>query len=390
MTDSSRGIPAWCVLAFTLLPLVSGCGDPSPEGVEFRVEEREGIEHSVAADVPEMGDEGLERLWVAPGDAEVLDGTEWANPSGVAVGEDFVAVLDPRIPRVHVFGTDGARETSFGRDGEGPGELGGASQIAVDGDSIVVFRFGQPLQWFGRDGAVRSAISAEGTMAITSHVIPGVGIARLVFSPAVGSQSWEIRSFEGETHSMEVPGPHPMQPQVVAGEDEGCWRRGVIRGHLLEVDCSVPLLRLVDPQGTAVREHRIDRAPDEATEAMLDEAVERMRSSIQVSPQIPSEMVEQLLQDQEAQMRRQNRWIPVMRGVEGTPSGHRIVLWEQRGEVFGGGPAVLHVLDQEGRYLLRHEHEGRFAGLAVSDELIVVLVEDPETGLRQMEGYRLP
>ncbi len=79
-----------------------------------------------------------------------------------------------------------------------------------------------------------------------------------------------------------------------------------------------------------------------------------------------------------------------MRSVLGSVSGHRIILVEQLPEELGGGPATLHVLDSDGRYLARHTFSHRIGSVAASDTLLVVMAVDGEMGLRHLEAYRLP
>ena len=86
----------------------------------------------------------LEPAWGAPREAKLLDGTEWSNPMQVYAYDQGVAVADPQITRVHLFGPEGARAGSFGRRGDGPGELQGSLIVAAWGDTVFVQSGGRP------------------------------------------------------------------------------------------------------------------------------------------------------------------------------------------------------------------------------------------------------
>lgn len=379
------------VLVFWL----SACSDEAPRIATLQFDTVNGIPHSVAPDAPEQGDQGLEFLWRAPGEAEVLDGAEWANPTWLAMNDGRIAVLDPQLARVHLFTPDGERSGSFGRRGEGPGELSRPTSLGIQGDSILVAgAFTSPaLQWFGIDGTYLGSLGtpADGVSA-SAYFLPGIGVVRQVvdLEAGTGGIGWQLLDVAGDRHAIELPGDHSMQPHGSEG-GAGCWRRGTAGPHLVEVDCTFPLVRVVDSRGEVLREHRVDRAPVRTPPALIDRAMEEVESSMLGSADgVPQEMINQLVSRQVERMREQYVWTPVMSRVAGSASGHRILLVEALPEDLGGGPATLHILADDGRYLARHLFEPRIRSMAASDSQLVVLLEDPETGLRWMEAYRLP
>lgn len=97
-----------------------------------------------------------------------------------------------------------------------------------------------------------------------------------------------------------------------------------------------------------------------------------------------------MMEQREASIRQEDRWLPVMRDIAGSPSGHRIALWEQIPGDLGGGNATIHLLDEEGRYLVRHAFGTQLTSIGLSDDQVFVLAEDPGSGLRRLEAYRLP
>lgn len=386
-----RSLLPWTVALVVTLAACGG-GEGSAEGGHLTTETVNGVEHTVAADVPEL-DGGLELLWRAPDQAAVLEGVDWADPTWVAADQDRVAVLDPMTGRVHLFDSEGRRAGSFGRTGQGPGELSRAVSVGLHGDSILVTSLlGHPsLQWFGSDGSYLGSMSDAG-VAGAAYFLPGVGIIRQRVSLTAGGSTpeWEFLDLEGVSHPISLPGDHPMQPQVQDG-GEGCWHRGPAGPNLVELDCSFPLLRLVDPTGRVLREHRIAQAPRRTPEELMQRAVDQVEAGMRSSSEdVPPEMAARLIAALVERLQSQYLWMPRMARVAGSPSGHRIVAVEQLPEDFGGGPGTLHILADDGRYLARVALPHRVRSVAASNTLLVVMAEDEATGLRHLEAYRLP
>ncbi len=388
----SPSSPFPCLIATLVASSLTACGGDAGSEASLRVETVGGIEHTVAADHPERGDERLEFLWRAPDEAAVRDGSEWANPTNIALNENYIAVLDPQLSRVHLFTSDGERAGSFGQSGEGPGELARPMSLAVHGDSIMVAETLRvpSLQWFDREGRyIGGTIESDPGSGAGAIFLPETGILRPIAVSEAG-QVWEYMSLAGESWPFELPGNHPMQPHVADGGD-GCWRRGAAGPHLVEVDCAFPLVRVIDVHGQVVREHRIEREPVRTPDELIEEAILRIEEGMQASAAgAPPDLVNQIIQRQLESIRTNFVWTPFMRSALGSSSGHRIILVEQLPENLAPQPATLHILDAEGRYLARHAFDHRLGAVAASDTQLVVMVEDPETGLRHMEAYRLP
>jgi hypothetical protein len=395
-------LPTLARVAVLVPTLAAGCGgDGAGERADFRVETFDGIPHSVAADAPERVEAALELLWEAPTTAELLDGSDWANPSQIAADAGGVAVSDPQLGRVHLFSPEGERIRSVGRRGSGPGELNGPGTLALHGDTLVVQDTGRlALQLFRRsDGEYAGSVGAGEGMSFGFQYLWGTGIVRSAAVPSAGGmeQEWIFLPLggsegeEGERQAFQVPGTHPLQPEAAEG-GSGCWRRAGLGPHLLEVDCTFPLVRVVSRDGEVLREHRIERQP-----RLTDpEVLERLRRSIEETMRgtapanVPAETFDQMVGQMVAQTVEQNRWARMVRGVAGSPGGDRIVIWEQLPSGFDPATAALHVLDGEGRYLLRAEFQETFQSLAVSDDRVYVLVPEPETDLRRLRAYRMP
>jgi hypothetical protein len=368
--------------------LIAGCSGDQPD--LFRVELVDGVPHSVAADSPEHGNTTLELLWEAPSPDEILDGADWANPTAVAADDGTVAVLDPQLPRVHVFTPEGARAGSFGRRGGGPGEFTQPMDVAVSGDTILVRDFGRSaIQLFGRAGEYRGGFATVDGMSFAFHHLQGLGVVRssAVLNPGGASeQRLFLIGYDDERRTVTLPGDHPLQPHVRDG-DAGCWRRAGSGAHLIETDCTFPLIRILDAEGRVLRVHQIDRPPQQTPSDLLDDMAATIRESMsEIGAAPPPEFIQQMVDD----MRRSNRWAPVMRLTLLTASGERMLLWEQLSADLGGGDGTLHVLDGQGRYLVRHEMGASLQAVFVTDDRIYVLVSDSETELKTLRAYGMP
>jgi hypothetical protein len=353
----------------------------------FHVEVVDGIHRSVAADRPEGGS-ALELLWEAPPPDEVLDGASWANPSALAADDAGVAVLDPQLHRVHLFRPDGTRGGSFGRRGQGPGELSNPVDVALHGDTVMVRDPRRPaLQLFSRSGDYLGGFAAVDGFSFAFHPLGAAGVVRSSVVPGPGRQAeqtlWLI-GFDDRRTQVQLPGDHPLQPGVSDG-GVGCWRRAGAGSYLVEVDCTFPLVRVLSAEGRLLREHRIDRLPQQSSPAEIETMVAMIRAGLaemRSDPAFLQSMVDQALE--------RNRWARVMEGVAGSPSGHRVVLWEQRSIDLGGGDATLHLLDGDGRYLVRYELGASIQAVTVTDARIYLLASDPQSDLRTLRTYRLP
>jgi sugar lactone lactonase YvrE len=94
-------------------------------------EGRSGASARAASDAPLLVP--LDSVVLAEGDSAYVAGT-----SGLAVAPDgSFFVSDHMAKRVHVFRRDGRFLRSIGRPGRGPGEFGGPSDLAFDGDSLL-------------------------------------------------------------------------------------------------------------------------------------------------------------------------------------------------------------------------------------------------------------
>jgi len=156
----------------------------------------------------------LEPLWSAGGESSPAD---FADISGIAVdAKGEVLVLDSKDCRVHVFDAKGKLLRSFGRKGQGPGELSGPGTIHLTpaNEILVEEALTRRLSYFSRDGKpLRQVSTAQGM---------GMGMAGLVMD-AQGRIAARNLSFEGGKMGFDMRiydkdlRPGPLVSQVTLG-----------------------------------------------------------------------------------------------------------------------------------------------------------------------------
>jgi len=138
----------------------------------------------------------LEPLWTIGGGESAE--SDFSDISAVAVdAEGEVLVLDGKECRVLVFDAQGKLLRSFGRKGQGPGELSGPIGVAVTpGNEILVDdALNRRLSYFSRDGKpLRQRSTAQGM---------GMGMAGLIMD-AQGHMAARSLTFEGGKIGFEI------------------------------------------------------------------------------------------------------------------------------------------------------------------------------------------
>lgn len=114
-------------------------------------------------------DSVLRRVFVFKGskNVAVIGDDSLYRPTGIAVNkrDKRLYVVDTQGHRVDVFGLDGTKLFSFGKQGTGQGEFNYPTHIALDaaGDVFVMDSLNFQVQIFGKDGAFRSRFGGTGT-----------------------------------------------------------------------------------------------------------------------------------------------------------------------------------------------------------------------------------
>jgi hypothetical protein len=138
----------------------------------------------------------LEPLWaVGGGDAPEADFSQIAAVAVGAAGE--AAVLDGKECKVFILDTRGKLVRTFGRKGQGPGELSGPIGVAwtPGGEILVDDALNRRLSYFSRDGKpLRQVSTAQGM---------GMGLAGLIMDPQ-GRMAGRTLFFEGGKIGFEV------------------------------------------------------------------------------------------------------------------------------------------------------------------------------------------
>lgn len=125
---------------------------------------------------------GLREDWRVghPGDPTRI---EFFRVRAAAVSKrELVYVLDAGNSRVMEFGVGGVLVREFGREGDGPGEFRGATDLAVRSDTVFVLDRGNRVHFFGGDGS-----------APTTHVVrfPNAEVNILVLG-GVSEAGWVV------------------------------------------------------------------------------------------------------------------------------------------------------------------------------------------------------
>ncbi len=135
------------------------------------------------------------------------DSSYVAGTSGLAVAPDgSFFVSDHMAKRVHVFRRDGRFLRSIGRPGRGPGEFGGPSDLAFDGDSLlyVVDSWGE-IEVFDPRTAVHLGAYRVPRQPNTIAVSSG----RLFAGHADSVDGGSVARVVSDTTGIEATGPFP-------------------------------------------------------------------------------------------------------------------------------------------------------------------------------------
>ena len=217
---------------------------------------------------------GAALMWTGPVSAQELapegrigegDGPILGNVSDLGfLSDGRLVVLDEQANTLHWYAADGSFLKSVSREGQGPGEIGGSSDIAIDGlDRVVALDYGNlrvsiwdaegeflggvPLRDLLPPGGYPVSVKAEGEgvwLKSTSFEVPArnrLNAARLDFaleSPVLEStvvMEWEADdpsctfcdwSLHGERAALVVGDTLYRVREFAAGESTGVeWRR---------------------------------------------------------------------------------------------------------------------------------------------------------------------
>jgi len=101
---------------------------------------------------------------------------QFNSPIGIAIGENYVFVVDSQLNKIQKFDTDGNFVTQWGKQGDGPGEFLLPNGITVNnnGTVLVVDTGNHRIQQFTSDGEFIREFGQSGTA--DDHFISPIGI----------------------------------------------------------------------------------------------------------------------------------------------------------------------------------------------------------------------
>lgn len=309
----------------------------------------------------------------------------WADPAAVAVGGGRVFVLDGQANRVYALDAEtGADLGVIGREGEGPAELQRSFGVGVIEGRLLVGDIGVPgLEIFGLDGvhqgSYRMPFNPFGFDALSDGHVMLRGLAG-------GGEALRIADLDGDLETVPTPFEPPdssvVDPEIVFGD---CPRWGAGTSGVLRAFCRRFAFQQLTTDGELVREVHVDLPPVLATEEELDDYEERTRRMI-VRSNMPAAEADAFVKSRLEIARVK----PVYNFIRADQTTGHIFMVEQNAVIFGGGgPAKLHVLDADGRYLAWLEFEWPWVDFQVDDGMLYALSRDPGTGLVHLAAYEL-
>lgn len=377
-TRALRQLPYWLGLCTVLLSC--RCSGTTTDELDLDwkgVARRQGssIDISNSAALLPDGVVSYRRLWTAPDNTAETESGFWEAPSHVAVGSKTIYVLDPQAHSVHRVSKDGVWIGTFGREGHGPGEFTDLRDIAVLSDQVAVL-----------DGGKAAVImSSNAGIYLQSIPVGGVGLRILPF----GDSRLLVNRYDGESSEWIALVVHEKQTaieptRIVPVSKEGCRRLATVEDRLLELDCSVPLLRVSDRQGLIVAEFGIEGDPEEASPTELAQIrgdILKKVHEVGHSAAETKRLTDQFLADLRIKRKFHAVRVDSASGI--------YALWEQEPEEFGGGPAILHLFADIGVYLTTIHFASSWIDFEFSGERVYALVKDRDTGLVTLSAYRL-
>jgi hypothetical protein len=394
------------VVALSMLAIAAGCG-AGESAVEWRGtrEVVDGVEVVRNPGTPLLkGEEVMaEPLWAVAGEGALVasegagdtsfETPEWAEPTAIAWGGEYLYILDPMESRVHVLSAeDGRWIRAIGRKGKGPGELDRPFRIAMMDGMLVVGNGGRAaFDLFGVDGSYLRSVPIGG---ISFELYPLSARRILANAMTPGSDGsiqggWRLYRLEGDAGAPEAIESWPTSVAVPGDEVEGgsleCMRTGTAGAHIIRFPCAVPHLQILDGEGRLLRECIIDRVPGLISDAEREAQVERVREEMSRMPGMPPAMIQRMMET----TRNESRIRKIFRAVREDPATGILAVWEQNPSDLGSGPATLHLLSRSGIYLAELHFERSWVAFDLSGSTLFTLERDPETDLVSAAAYRI-
>ena len=268
--DDPRFSAVFAIASITGCALVLGaCAGGGQPGHTFEVVEEDGIPVAVSSEIPKFGGElfTYEKILVIRPDPDNRESLLY-RPEFFTMGNDgLYYVADRGNHRVAVFDADGSFVRTFGREGEGPGELRNPYLLSLQGDRVFVFNGRTTV--FRTDGTYIDVLSfpggrfaqpaGDGSLFVEDTMRGGPDGEYMTYSARA-----RIVDASGEVvATIETPMIRTASLAVFGGAAGAFFRPG---GEILTTTGMEPEIAWYDLDGRMVRKARIDLPPEPVTE----------------------------------------------------------------------------------------------------------------------------
>lgn len=369
-----------------------------------------------------------------------LDGDDWETFGRVTTvafdSSGRLFILDSDAMRVTVLDPEGSPASTFGQQGEGPGEFLQPFGMAVlPGGDVALFDFGhQAFQIYGSDGAFLRSVATDPVSGMPGQTLSPTPEGHLAssggirFSSGEGAGSVSIRTPEGrpiEVFSMEDGRPRTMYEawQLPPPDEEGSEARFESGGQRLQLSMSAarafepglffaPLsdgrlavvdsigyrIKLIDSNGLVERTLERPIAPIVVTDEIREQERERRLAEAAASDggrlrvlgggggvSIDRDAIRRMMEDRVRSMVFADE-IPVIADM-GVDWEDRI--WVERSPVEVGGEGSIDIITADGRYLGTIPADGVRIPDAFGPDGLLAYIETDELDVQHVRVARL-
>ncbi len=362
-------------------------------------------------------------------------GEDWETFGGIgavafnAAGE--LSIFDAQSYRVVVVGADGGHLRTFGRQGEGPGELRAPLSFTVLRDGRgAIFDFGRPgaFDVFDAAGEFETSVTVDIMQGVPGSLLLPLPDGRLVSaggprfsSPSSGDESSEEEDYRRDIHVFSLSGNDPevlyrawdlppTETDVTVENEEGRTEMTINRmrafepglhlavradGHLAVADSTTYEVKLVDAAGNVTGTFGRPIAPAVVTEAIREATRAYRIEQLSISSQIgllgqqmssaeAAQFREMLVEQVETMIFADE--IPVIAGMAVDWEGR---IWIARSPSEVGGEGLTDILTPEGDYLGTLPAGGLAIPDAFGPDGLQAYIEADEMGVQRVRVIRL-
>ncbi|MGD2121158.1 MAG: hypothetical protein PVJ76_05410 [Gemmatimonadota bacterium] len=305
----------------------------------------------------------VQHLWSRSSDT-------WGDPASVRISGNHAVIVDPLATKVHLLDIrDGSPETSFGQEGEGPGELGRIYAAALlDGSVYVSHSRILGLSVYSTEGRFQGSVP-WGTHAGQLHSWGETALAGIPLAQSDRVAAKEIGA-EADAEFVDPPFSSPF-PESEFGS---CIRATAEDGWIVRALCSALRIRVEGPGVETPFWIEHPSAPAEASDEELDRYLARFWEMESGGRELTP-----LVQRQLAGVREGARIRPVYSRIRIDPSSDRLVVLEQPFGDHGWDPGVFHVFLLNGLYFARAEPDLHIVDFDLKGDTVLVLARDADT-----------